>query len=82
MTSWPPPSTRPAGSLALVGEDGDTDRIVERIDDLEKARAEEPPRKVSYDDPQVGLLVSGLGVGLLLLVWAGPLLGRRRGSRA
>ncbi len=70
------------GLLALVGEDGDTDRIVERIDDLEKARAEEPPRKVSYDDNRVGLLVSALGVGLLLLAWTGPLLGRRRARRA
>ena len=66
------------GVLALVGEDGDTDRIVERIDDLEKARAEEPPREISYDAPGLGLLVSGLGVGLLLLAWTGPLVGRHR----
>ena len=72
------------GLLALVGADGDADRIVGRIDDLEKARAEEPPREVSYDAPGVGVAVSGLGVALLLVAWIGlpGLRPRRRGRHA
>ncbi len=69
------------GILSLLGEDGATDRIVERIDDLEKTRTKEPPRSVSFDAPRTGLLISSLGVAMLVVVWAGPMAGRRRGRR-
>lgn len=44
-------------------------QIAERIDSLERARAAEPPRRVSYDDPHAGLITTGVGLALLVLAW-------------
>ena len=66
------------GMLTLVGEDGTADRILERINDLEEARAAEPPRRVARDAPELGVVVGGAGVGLLALVWGGGVVRRTR----
>ena len=73
--------TATGGVLTLVGEDGATDQILDRINDLERARAVEPPRRVSRDTPEVGVVVSGAGVGLLALVWGAGLVRTRRDGR-
>jgi hypothetical protein len=69
------------GELVLVGDGGGADRVIDRIDDLERARAQEPPRLVARDSPQLGLALSAAGVGLFLGTWLGQLGGRfRRGG--
>ncbi len=60
---------RTGGLLALAGEDGATEQIVERIDALERARVQEPARAVRRDDPAWGVLVAAAGVVVLLLAW-------------
>ena len=59
------------GVFALVGKDGATDQIVDRIDDLERQRVEEPAREVERDDPTSGVVLAGTGLGLLALAWLG-----------
>jgi hypothetical protein len=66
------------GVLAQLGDPGGSDRIIQRIDDLEKARADERPRRVSRDSPGLGLGLAGAGLLLLVLGWVLPLLPRRR----
>ena len=67
------------GILVQLREKGGTDRLVDRIDDLEKARAVEPARPVSREAPAVGILLALCGA---LLVAGGWLAGReRRGAR-
>jgi hypothetical protein len=69
------------GTLVQLGEEGGTDRLIDRIDDLEKARAVEPARPVSREAPALGVLIALAG-GLVLAV--GWLVGRdrRRAGRA
>lgn len=68
------------GTLVQLQEEGGTDRLVDRIDDLEKARAVEPPRPVSREAPALGLLVALAGAPVLAGGW---LVGRdRRRKRA
>lgn len=63
------------GTLVQLEEEGGTDRLVDRIDDLEKARAVEPSRPVSREAPALGLLIALAGA---LVLPAGWLLGRER----
>jgi hypothetical protein len=63
------------GTLVQLQEEGGTDRLVARIDDLEKARAVEPPRPVSREAPALGLLLALAGVPVLAGGW---LVGRDR----
>jgi hypothetical protein len=65
------------GTLVQLQEEAGTDRLVDRIDDLEKARAEEPARPVSREAPTVGLLLALAGALVLLAGW---LVGRERRS--
>ncbi len=74
--------TATGGTFAIV-DDAASERIAERIDDLEKARATEPPRRVSYDEPGAGLVTAGVGLALLVLAWCILLLsGPRKGGAA
>lgn len=57
------------GFLALVGQDGATGEIVSRIDDLERRKVAEPPRRVTRDDPTVGVRVASAALVLLVTAW-------------
>ena len=57
------------GFLALVGEDGATGEIVSRIDDLERRKVAEPPRRVTRDDPTGGVRVATAALVLLVSAW-------------
>lgn len=61
------------GTLVQLQDEGGTDRLVDRIDDLERARAVEPARPVSREAPAPGLLLALAGCLLLAI---GRLLGR------
>jgi hypothetical protein len=71
------------GTFALLDSSGAAAGIIDRIDDLERARAQQPPRQVSHDESGVGVLVAGTGLGLLVLTWSGDAwsLVRRKGRR-
>ena len=60
---------RTGGIFETLDAAGGAPRIVDRINDLEKARASEPPRRLWRDTPYVGMAVSALGVACLLLCW-------------
>ncbi|MBJ7357257.1 VWA domain-containing protein [Nocardioides sp.] len=66
------------GTLVQLQEEGGTDRLIDRIDDLEKARAVEPPRPVSREAPALGVLLALAGLPVL---GAGWLVGRERRRR-
>ena len=71
------------GSYALLGTGGSTEEVVDAINELEAAKIERPPLRQTLDRPQTGTVIAGIGVGLLLLVWAVEgllaLVGRRSG---
>ena len=68
------------GTLVQLEEEGGTDRLIDRIDDLEKARAVDPARPVSREAPALGL---GLALAGALVLAGGWLAGRdRRPGRA
>jgi Ca-activated chloride channel family protein len=71
-------SARTGGTFAILDTSGGAQRIVDRIDDLEKARSTEPPRTVSRDTPYSGVVISCIGVGCLLVSWGVSWWGRRR----
>jgi hypothetical protein len=71
-------SERTGGIFEILDSSGGAQRIVDRIDDLEKARATDPPRAVSLDTPYSGMVVSCIGVVCLLLSWGVSWSGRRR----
>ena len=71
-------STRTGGTFEILDSAEGAQRIVDRIDDLEKARATEPPRAVSRDTPYSGMVVSGVGAVCLLASWGLSWWGRRR----
>ena len=64
------------GELVIADDGTSSDQVIDHIDQLEKARAQEPPRRVSRDTPQLGLALSAAGVGLFLGTWLAQL-GRR-----
>ena len=71
------------GGTFTVVDDQAAMQIGERIDSLEQARAAEPPRRVSYDDPHTGLVTTGVGLALLLLAWCVLIASRpRKGGAA
>ena len=57
------------GTFELLSNEEGAERILDRIDALEKARATEPPRTVFRDTPYLGMGLAGLGVGSLLVAW-------------
>jgi Ca-activated chloride channel family protein len=63
------------GTLVQLQEEGGTDRLIDRIDDLEKARAVEPARPVSREAPALGVLLALVGALVLAVGW---LVGRDR----
>ncbi len=76
--------TSTGGTFALLGEDGSTSAVIEAIADLEATPIERPPLVQVLDKPQLGTVVTGIGLLGLALVWAvqGALaLRERRGER-
>ncbi len=63
-------ATSTGGTFALVGDDGATSDIVERIDTLERQRVDVAPRQVLRDDPLPGAALAALGLALLVVTWA------------
>ena len=63
-------TTGTGGTFELLGSAEGAERIVTRINDLEKARATEPPRPVAHDAPYAGMVVCAVGAVLLCLAWA------------
>ncbi|WP_141014372.1 vWA domain-containing protein [Nocardioides sambongensis] len=63
-------ATDTGGTFSLVGIDGGTSGIVESINDLEAKKIEKPPLVQTLERPQTGIVVTALGVGLLVIVWA------------
>ncbi|KAA1419074.1 hypothetical protein F0U44_11475 [Nocardioides humilatus] len=61
---------RTGGSFADLGTDGSAADVVDRIDDLKAERLQKPPLVQKVDEPRTGQVVAGIGVLLLLLVWA------------
>ena len=43
--------------------------MVEKINELETTKIDRPPLVQTLDRPRVGQVLSGIGVGLLVLVW-------------
>lgn len=71
------------GTFAQLGTGGSAEEVVEEINELEAAKTEKPPLVQTVDEPRTGQVIAGIGVGLLVLVWAVQgliALGRRRGA--
>ncbi len=70
------------GTFAQLGTGGSAEEVVEEINELEAAKIERPPLVQTLDEPRTGQVLAGIGVGLLVLVWAVQALialgGRRR----
>ncbi len=58
------------GTLAELGTGGSAEEVVEEINELEAAKIDRPPLVQKVDEPRTGQVLAGLGVGLLVLVWA------------
>ncbi|TYL51416.1 hypothetical protein FXB39_09340 [Nocardioides sp. BGMRC 2183] len=58
------------GTFNLVGGADSTEAVVESINDLEAKKIEKPPLVQTLERPQTGIVVTALGVGLLVIVWA------------
>jgi Ca-activated chloride channel family protein len=78
LTEFTEAARSTGGTLVQLEQEGGTDRLIDRIDDLEKARAVEPARPVSREAPAPGLLLALAGA---LVLAAGWLVGRDRRSR-
>lgn len=70
-------ATATGGKFTVVNDQAAA-QIADRIDNLERARATEPPRQVSYDQPGAGLVTTGVGLALLALAWCVLLASRPR----
>ncbi len=70
-------ATRTGGKFTVMNDEAASE-IADRIDNLERARATEPPRQVSYDEPRAGLATTGVGLALLALAWCVLLASRPR----
>ena len=44
--------------------------MVDKINELETTKIERPPLVQTLDRPRAGQVLAGIGVGLLVLVWA------------
>jgi Ca-activated chloride channel homolog len=58
------------GTFAQLGTGGSAEDVVEEINELEAAKIERPPLVQTVDEPHTGQVIAGIGVGLLVLVWA------------
>ena len=58
------------GTFAQLGTGGSAEDVVEAINELEAAKIERPPLVQTLDEPRTGQVIAGIGVGLLVLVWA------------
>ncbi len=58
------------GTFAQLGTGGSAEEVVEEINELEAAKIERPPLVQTLDEPRAGQVLAGIGVGLLVLVWA------------
>ena len=68
--------TATGGTLALLGEDGTSEELVDRIDRLEESRQDTPDQEVTTDDPGLGVLLCFAGGLLLVLTWVWLAAGR------
>lgn len=57
------------GTFSVLGQDGSVSTIVDAINALEARRIKKPPLVETVDDPHLGTVVAGIGVGLQVLVW-------------
>lgn len=70
---------RTGGSLVLIDESRPGTEIVDGVEALRRTRLEAEQRAVRVDDPDLGTVVTGAGMLLLVLGWvAEAVLGRRR----
>lgn len=71
------------GTFSQLGTGGSAADVVEEINELEATEIERPPLVQTLDAPRTGQVIAGIGVGLLVLVWAAQgliaLAGRRSG---
>jgi Ca-activated chloride channel family protein len=58
------------GTFAQLGTGGSAEEVVEEINELEASKIERPPLVQTLDAPRTGQVIAGIGVGLLVLVWA------------
>ncbi len=58
------------GTLSELGAGGSAEDVVDRINELETTRIQRPPLVQTLDRPRAGQVLAGIGVGLLVLVWA------------
>ncbi|HWU24059.1 MAG TPA: VWA domain-containing protein [Nocardioides sp.] len=57
------------GTFSLLGQDGSVGTVVSSIEALEAKRIKKPPLIQTVDDPHLGTVIAGVGVGLLVVVW-------------
>jgi len=57
------------GTFAQLGTGGSAEDVVDEINELEAAKIERPPLVQTLDQPHLGQVIAGIGVGLLVLVW-------------
>jgi len=62
---------RTGGTYSMLGADGSVATVVDAINDLEAKKIEKPPLVQTLDRPHLGTVVTGIGVGMLALVWLG-----------
>lgn len=63
-------ATKTEGTFAQLGTGGSAEEVVEEINELQAAKIEKPPLVQVHDQPRVGQVLSLVGVGLLVVVWA------------
>jgi len=57
------------GTFSLLGADGSVPTVVDSIERTEARRIQKPPIIQVVDEPHLGTVVVGIGVGLLVVVW-------------
>jgi hypothetical protein len=60
---------RTGGTFSLLGQDGSVATVVGAIERLRAATIHEPPVVRTVDEPHLGTVLAGIGVGLLVVVW-------------
>ena len=58
------------GTLSELGTGGSAEDVVDKINELETTKIDRPPLVQTLDRPRAGQVLAGIGVGLLVLVWA------------
>lgn len=74
--------SRTGGIFGNLDTDASAEEIVAQIDQLEAAEIEQPPTVQQLDRPSTGIAVTGIGLGMLALVWLGQRLVTRSGRRS